>query len=74
MMPLILFYQLMGLGAFVPKTWGIFIIMLIVAYIVKKGLDYFLKTDIGLAIRATGDNETMIRSFSADTDFLKILD
>jgi putative ABC transport system permease protein len=62
-----------GLGNFVPKTWGILIIMLILTYIVKKGIDYFLKTDIGLAIRATGDNETMIRSFSADTDYLKIL-
>jgi putative tryptophan/tyrosine transport system permease protein len=62
-----------GLGAFVPKSWGILIIMLIIVYIVKKGLDYFLRTDIGLAVRATGDNATMIRSFSADTDFLKIL-
>ncbi|WP_428911329.1 ABC transporter permease [Niallia sp. Krafla_26] len=62
-----------GLGSFLPKTWGIFIIMAILVCIVKKGLDYFLRTDIGLAIRATGDNETMIRSFSADTDFLKII-
>jgi putative ABC transport system permease protein len=66
-------FQAIGLGEFVPKTWGILIIMLLLAYIVKKGIDYFLKTDIGLAIRATGDNETMIRSFSADTDFLKII-
>jgi putative tryptophan/tyrosine transport system permease protein len=62
-----------GLGEFVPKTWGVFIIMLLLAYIVKKGIDFFLKTDIGLAMRATGDNETMISSFSANTDFLKIL-
>ncbi|KAA9027500.1 ABC transporter permease [Niallia endozanthoxylica] len=66
-------FQMLGLGDVVPKTWGILIVMLLVAYIVKKGLDFFLKTDIGLAIRATGDNETMIRSFSADTDMLKIL-
>src|SRR3954465_10329909 len=66
-------FQAIGWGAFMPKTWGILIIMLLLAYIVKKGIDFFLKTDIGLAIRATGDNETMIRSFSADTDFLKIL-
>ena len=62
-----------GLGNFVPKTWGILIIMLLLPILVKKGIDLFLKTDIGLAIRATGDNETMIRSFSADTDFLKII-
>jgi putative ABC transport system permease protein len=66
-------FQSIGLGAFVPKTWGILIVMLLLAYIVKKGIDFFLKTDIGLAIRATGDNETMISSFSANTDFLKIL-
>lgn len=66
-------FQAIGWGDSVPKTWGILIIMLLLAYIVKKGIDFFLKTDIGLAIRATGDNETMIRSFSADTDFLKIL-
>ena len=47
--------------------------MLLLAYIAKKGIDFFLRTDIGLALRATGDNETMIRSFSADTDYLKIL-
>lgn len=62
-----------GLENFVPKTWGILVLMLLLVYIVKKGIDYFLRTDIGLAMRATGDNETMIRSFSADTDYLKIL-
>src|SRR3954462_12114586 len=34
----------LGLGAFVPKTWGILIIMMFVVYLVKKGLDYFLRT------------------------------
>ncbi|PWW27774.1 putative ABC transport system permease protein [Cytobacillus oceanisediminis] len=58
--------------SFVPKTWGILILMLILALAVKVLIDFFLKTDVGLAIRATGDNETMIRSFSADTDILKI--
>lgn len=62
-----------GLAGFIPKTWGILIFMLILAFVVKFAIDFFLKTDIGLAIRATGDNETMIKSFSADTDNLKIL-
>ena len=66
-------FQSIGLGEFVAKNMGNFFIMLLLAYIVKKGIDFFLKTDIGLAIRATGDNETMISSFSANTDFLKIL-
>ncbi|MDZ5470232.1 ABC transporter permease [Bacillus sp. 31A1R] len=62
-----------GLANFVPKTWGILFIMTLLALLIKGMIDWFLKTDIGLAIRATGDNETMIRSFSADTDLLKVL-
>ncbi|WP_066295044.1 ABC transporter permease [Bacillus sp. FJAT-29937] len=58
---------------FVPKTWGILFLMIILAFVVKVLIDLFLKTDFGLAIRATGNNETMIRSFSADTDLLKIV-
>lgn len=62
-----------GLSNFIPKTWGILFIMLLLAFLVKVLIDLFLKTDVGLAIRATGDNETMIRSFSANTDTLKVL-
>lgn len=57
----------------VPRTWGILIVMLILTFVIKLVLDYFLKTELGLALRATGDNENMIRSFSANTDHLKIL-
>lgn len=57
----------------VPNTWGILISMLILTFMIKLILDYFLKTEIGIALRATGDNETMIRSFSANTDYLKII-
>ncbi len=52
----------------VPKTWAIFVMMAIVTTLIKFGLDYFLKTEIGLALRATGNNQKMIRSFSANTD------
>ena len=47
--------------------------MLIVTFLIKCILDWFLKTEVGLAIRATGDNKRMIRSFSANTDSLLIL-
>ncbi|CAM3338382.1 ABC transporter permease [Hydrogenibacillus schlegelii] len=33
----------------------------------KLILDWFLKTEIGLAVRATGDSPRMVRSFSGDT-------
>ena len=62
----------MGLKS-VPSTWGILVLMFIVTFLIKCALDWFLKTEVGLAIRATGDNKRMIRSFSANTDSLLIL-
>ncbi|WP_164214935.1 ABC transporter permease [Virgibacillus sp. YIM 98842] len=56
----------------VPGTWGILFVMIVVTLIIKLLTDYYLKTDIGLALRATGDNKRMIRSLSADTDTLII--
>ncbi|MEE6281798.1 ABC transporter permease [Georgenia sunbinii] len=43
------------------------------AILVKLVLDWFLHTDTGLALQATGDNEAMIRSFGVNTDRTKIL-
>ncbi len=47
--------------------------MLFLAIAVKIAIDWFLKTEIGLAIRGTGDNQAMAESFGADTDIYKIL-
>ncbi|MDF2962771.1 MAG: transporter permease [Paenibacillus sp.] len=49
------------------------VLMLIVAFAVKLLLDAFLHTDLGLALRATGDNSRMIRSLGANTDTTTIL-
>ncbi|MBM7619325.1 putative ABC transport system permease protein [Bacillus tianshenii] len=62
-----------GLGEFVPRTWSVIFVMIIVTLAIKFITDWFLKTEIGLAIRATGDNKRMIRSFSANTNGLVIL-
>ena len=62
----------LGLERF-PATWGILIIMIVIIVIIKFIIDYYLKTEIGLALRATGDNQRMIRSFSANTDNLIIV-
>lgn len=59
--------QIMGLAQ-VPRTWAILIVMAILTIAIKYATDYFLKTEAGLALRATGDNQKMIRSFSANTD------
>ncbi len=53
---------------------GIYIAVVGVAVLlIKTLLDLFLHTDLGLALRATGDNDRMIRSFGANTDRTKIL-
>ncbi|UOQ84208.1 ABC transporter permease [Gracilibacillus salinarum] len=57
----------------VPGTWAVLILMIFITIVIKVLTDYFLKTDVGLALRATGDNEKMIRSFSANTDNLTIV-
>lgn len=49
------------------------IVMGVFALLVKLALDWFLKTDMGLALRATGDNARMVRSFGVHTDKTIIL-
>ncbi|WP_199614323.1 ABC transporter permease [Paenibacillus alkalitolerans] len=44
------------------------IIAPIVVLLVKLIIDWFLKTDLGMAVRATGDNPKMISSFGVNTD------
>lgn len=48
-------------------------VVLIIVIVFKLLLDAFLHTDLGLALRATGDNARMIRSFGANTDNTTIL-
>jgi putative tryptophan/tyrosine transport system permease protein len=62
-----------GLGDSLPRTWGILLFMIVVTFAIKFLTDAFLKTEIGLAIRATGDNKRMIRSFSSNTNLMIIL-
>lgn len=50
----------------------IVIIGLIVILLVLL-LNYFLKTQMGLALRACGDNEDMVRASSIDTDKMKVI-
>ena len=45
--------------------------VLVVATRVAMG--WFLRTDVGLTIRATGNNERMIRALGVDTDRTKVL-
>lgn len=54
-------------------TWVSIVIFALIAIAVKLFLDWFLHTDMGLAMQATGDNQEMIRSFGVSTDRMKIL-
>ncbi|MEH7223513.1 ABC transporter permease [Bacillus sp. JJ1566] len=67
------FVSAIGLGGSLPKTWGILLFMIVVTFVIKLLIDLFLRTEIGLAVRATGDNKKMISSFSANTNLMTIL-
>jgi len=54
-------------------TWVTILVFAGVVLAIKFVLDWFLNTNNGLAIRATGDKEGMIRSFGVNTDRSKIL-
>lgn len=45
----------------------------LIVFLIALFLHYFLRTQLGLALRACGDNEDMVRASSIDTDKMKIL-
>jgi len=65
-----------SLGQFISVTmsgWSLVATLVVFMLMVKLILDWFLHTEIGLALRATGDNEQMIRSLGVNTDKLRVL-
>ncbi|MFB9326784.1 ABC transporter permease [Paenibacillus aurantiacus] len=57
----------------IENIWLKLVVIALCVFAIKFLLDAFLRTDMGLALRATGDNARMIRSFGANTDTTKIL-
>ncbi|MGC7873292.1 ABC transporter permease [Desulfosporosinus sp. FKB] len=53
--------------------YGVLVLSLISVLILGHLLYLFMETEIGVALRATGDNEMMIRSQGVNTDLMKIL-
>ena len=53
--------------------WRLVGLVLVLVLIVKYLLDWFLHTELGLCVRATGDNEQMIRAMGTNTDFTRIV-
>lgn len=64
--------NLFSVFGLLPTTWGPLVFMTISVFVIKILIDSFLQTETGLALRATGDNQRMIRSFSANTNFMII--
>lgn len=50
------------------KKWILILSFLIIVLLIKWCVDWFLHTDLGMAIRSTGDNPAMIRSLGVNTD------
>ena len=59
-------------GATTDTTFSI-IFMAVIITITLSILNWFLRTDIGLALRATGNNEQMVRGLGGDTNLTIIL-
>ncbi|MCU0571591.1 MAG: ABC transporter permease [Syntrophobacteraceae bacterium] len=56
-----------------PRHLLIPLVFLVIALAWKLILDWFLHTQVGMALRATGDNPQMIRAQGVDTDSMIIL-
>ena len=56
-----------------PNTTLTILFMVVLTIIILGILNWFLRTEIGLALRATGDNEQMVRGLGVNTDMTTIL-
>ncbi|MCO1604413.1 ABC transporter permease [Desulfosporosinus nitroreducens] len=55
------------------EEYGVLVLSLGSVLLIGAVIYLFLQTELGLALRATGDNELMIRSLGVNTDLMKIL-
>ncbi len=63
-----------ALGVSVRNESAVTIVLtLLLLGIAGAALAWFMHTDLGLAVRATGENEPMIRSLGVDTDRTKLI-
>ncbi|MCL2322982.1 MAG: ABC transporter permease [Oscillospiraceae bacterium] len=57
----------------IQGIWGSLILELIIAFFLILIMYYFFGTELGIAIRATGDNPDMIRALGSNTDLMKFI-
>lgn len=53
--------------------WWVILALAVLMVIVKYVLDWFLHTEMGLAMQATGDNEQMLRSLGVNTNVMRVV-
>jgi putative ABC transport system permease protein len=56
-----------------PRLVPLILFFLVVAVGMKIAIDLLMHTQLGMAMRATGDNEQMIRALGVDTDHMTVL-
>ncbi|GAA0471581.1 ABC transporter permease [Alkalibacillus silvisoli] len=66
-------FHWLGIADFAPRSLYALMSLLVLIIIVKKLMDFFLRTEAGTTLRATGDNQKMVRSFSANTNLYIIV-
>ena len=67
------FKQTARLFGIEPTTVLSIIFMVVLAIVILGILNWFLRTEIGLALRATGDNAQMVRGLGVSTDMTTII-
>ena len=67
------FEQAAGFFKTGPSLSLAIIFIAVLALIILLALNWFLRTEIGLALRATGDNEQMVRGLGGNTDMTTIV-
>ncbi len=67
------FDQLGGWLGVHMSGWWVILALAILMLIIKYILDWFLHTEVGLAMQATGDNEQMLRSLGVNTNVVRVI-
>ncbi|MCF8011111.1 MAG: ABC transporter permease [Clostridiales bacterium] len=67
------FGQVLGWFGLVESHLNTILFLTIIVVIARLLMGWFLSTDLGLAVRATGSNERMIRALGVSTDTMKLL-
>lgn len=61
------------LSPFMSKEFALLLFFVLLLVLVKTALDLFFKTDLGLSLRALGNNEQMVISQGVNPESLKII-